>query len=477
MTGVQTCALPISGHGHGGRNVKKNIPIKLKQPPRPRGRPRKTDKAPPKQKKIDIVEEKSDLVDDELIEPPIFKQGPGEPLHQNSHLKWNHKVNLIGEKVLDPLIHCCEICHVPILLYGRMIPCKHVFCLDCARKTDKMCNRCDEPVQRIEQSALGTVYICSYGGAKHGASGCRRTYLSQRDLQAHIHHRHLKDAGESRSSSSSKDAVKASSKSSSQLDMYTSGRTDGDSSSRSLQTDIYPRRSEEPRISQSQPIVPTHLPPPTLPHSMGAMHQPPPISQSLQQPPPQSQMDSYQANMSMMQGRSNLISIPIQEDTDYRRQAYMNPPIGMPPVTFSTSLPPPGMPPPRFSQPSTMTPPMHQGPLPVSFSGPQLNLGPMRFSSPPMSTASGLTMSLSQPPPPIHPGGPPPHMSMPGSAGPPRFPNPHGHFEDNSNKPPFGQQSGQGVRGPWSGPPPQSQGGGPLGPQQQRPQYEYNRYQ
>jgi len=52
--------------------------------------------------------------------------------------------------------------------------------------------RCGDPVQRIEQSALGTVFLCTYGGSKHGSGGCRRTYLSQRDLNAHIGHRHLK---------------------------------------------------------------------------------------------------------------------------------------------------------------------------------------------------------------------------------------------------------------------------------------------
>lgn len=41
--------------------MKKNINIKLKQPARPRGRPRKTEKAPPKQKKVEIVEEKEDF--------------------------------------------------------------------------------------------------------------------------------------------------------------------------------------------------------------------------------------------------------------------------------------------------------------------------------------------------------------------------------------------------------------------------------
>ena len=43
---------------------------------------------------------------------------------------------------------------------------------------------------RIEQSALGTVFICTHGAPKHSISGCRRTYLSKRDLQAHIAHRH-----------------------------------------------------------------------------------------------------------------------------------------------------------------------------------------------------------------------------------------------------------------------------------------------
>jgi len=46
-------------------------------------------------------------------------------------------------------------------------------------------------VVRIEQSALGTVFVCTFGGTKHGVSGCHRTYLSQRDLQSHIAHRHF----------------------------------------------------------------------------------------------------------------------------------------------------------------------------------------------------------------------------------------------------------------------------------------------
>ena len=31
------------------------------------------------------------------------------------------QVNLFGEKVVDPLIHSCEKCSLPILIYGRMV--------------------------------------------------------------------------------------------------------------------------------------------------------------------------------------------------------------------------------------------------------------------------------------------------------------------------------------------------------------------
>lgn len=126
------------------------------------------------------------------LEAPTFttiQRGPPEPMLR---LKWDHKVSLIGEKVLNPMIHCCDQCLKPILIYGRMIPCKHVFCLKCARSEPvKICPRCKEKVCRVEQSGLGTVFMCTHGGSRYGNTGCRRTYLSQRDLQAHINHRHM----------------------------------------------------------------------------------------------------------------------------------------------------------------------------------------------------------------------------------------------------------------------------------------------
>nr|CAB3228057.1 ZF(RING/C2H2)-1 zinc finger protein [Phallusia mammillata] len=51
------------------------------------------------------------------------------------------QIHLIGRKMKDPMIHVCETCSLPIRSYGRMIPCKHVFCFSCAKKTDNNCPR------------------------------------------------------------------------------------------------------------------------------------------------------------------------------------------------------------------------------------------------------------------------------------------------------------------------------------------------
>ncbi|KAL1464919.1 hypothetical protein WDU94_004524 [Cyamophila willieti] len=126
------------------------------------------------------------------LEAPTFTtitRGPPKPMLS---LRWNHTVHLIGEKVLNPIIHTCEKCEKPIMIYGRMIPCRHVFCLSCAQapRSPMTCLRCNEAVTRVEPTGLGTVFMCTHGGARHGTTGCKRTYLSQRDLMAHINHRH-----------------------------------------------------------------------------------------------------------------------------------------------------------------------------------------------------------------------------------------------------------------------------------------------
>lgn len=69
-----------------------------------------------------ISEQQFDLeADISQLEAPTFttiNRGPPEPMLR---LRWDHRVNLIGEKVLNPMIHCCDKCLKPILIYGRMV--------------------------------------------------------------------------------------------------------------------------------------------------------------------------------------------------------------------------------------------------------------------------------------------------------------------------------------------------------------------
>ena len=81
-------------------------------------------------------------------------------------LDWDHQVNLVGKKVVNPMIHSCDKCLKPILIYGRMIPCKHVFCLGCAKQEDRVCPRCGDKVVRVEQAGLGNIFLCTSGGSR-----------------------------------------------------------------------------------------------------------------------------------------------------------------------------------------------------------------------------------------------------------------------------------------------------------------------
>ncbi|XP_070502048.1 E3 ubiquitin-protein ligase Hakai [Chironomus tepperi] len=137
------------------------------------------------------VAQEDDISQLELESPSFTMMQRNVPQQVMLRLNWDHRVNLISEKVLSPMIYVCDQCDKPILIYGRMIPCKHVFCLTCARTESKECPRCKDKVLRVEQTGLGTVFMCTHGGTRYGRAGCRRTYLSQRDLQAHINHRHM----------------------------------------------------------------------------------------------------------------------------------------------------------------------------------------------------------------------------------------------------------------------------------------------
>ncbi|CAI8006744.1 E3 ubiquitin-protein ligase Hakai [Geodia barretti] len=118
------------------------------------------------------------------------KVPPESALETGGSLRWDQKMNLLGRAVQDPLMHICEICCLPVLIYGRMKRCRHAFCRDCAKKAGGVCPRCREGEQMFEEASMGNVYICTHGGGRYDNKGCGRSYLSQRDLEAHITYRH-----------------------------------------------------------------------------------------------------------------------------------------------------------------------------------------------------------------------------------------------------------------------------------------------
>lgn len=103
-----------------------------------------------------------------------------------SSLRWEQKVNLLGRAVQDPLVHICEVCCLPVLIYGRMVShtcthttgvnltfpmpqkrCRHAFCRDCAKRAAGVCPRCKEGEQTFEEASMGNVYICTHGGGRY----------------------------------------------------------------------------------------------------------------------------------------------------------------------------------------------------------------------------------------------------------------------------------------------------------------------
>uniref|UniRef100_U5EQL1 E3 ubiquitin-protein ligase Hakai n=1 Tax=Corethrella appendiculata TaxID=1370023 RepID=U5EQL1_9DIPT len=184
------------GRGRGARKVISSDEEESIEVPETRDEEPEVETIQKSSPSTEIVPESTPIIDMEAdisqLEAPTFTtitRAPPEPMVK---LDWDQKVNLIGEKVPNPMIYCCDQCEKPILIYGRAIPCKHVFCLKCARAdANKICPRCKEKVIRVEQTGLGSVFMCNHGGTRYGKSGCRRTYLSERDLQAHINHRHI----------------------------------------------------------------------------------------------------------------------------------------------------------------------------------------------------------------------------------------------------------------------------------------------
>ena len=70
------------------------------------------------------VETAGDVVTQNEQEPELKKVKVASPLPTtppSDGLKYDHHLSLIGRAMKDPLMHLCEICTLPVLIYGRMV--------------------------------------------------------------------------------------------------------------------------------------------------------------------------------------------------------------------------------------------------------------------------------------------------------------------------------------------------------------------
>ncbi|KAE9618133.1 hypothetical protein Lal_00041945 [Lupinus albus] len=84
-----------------------------------------------------------------------------------------------SRRQLGERVHFCVRCDFPISIYGRLSPCEHAFCLDCAR-SDSLCYLCDERIQKIQTIKLMEgILICA-------GPHCLKSFLKKADFESHI---------------------------------------------------------------------------------------------------------------------------------------------------------------------------------------------------------------------------------------------------------------------------------------------------
>ncbi|KAF7825578.1 E3 ubiquitin-protein ligase HAKAI-like protein [Senna tora] len=88
-----------------------------------------------------------------------------------------------SRRQLGERVHFCVRCDFPIAIYGRLSPCEHAFCLDCAR-SDSLCYLCDERIQKIQTiKMMEGIFVCA-------APHCLKSFLKKDEFESHIQHNH-----------------------------------------------------------------------------------------------------------------------------------------------------------------------------------------------------------------------------------------------------------------------------------------------
>lgn len=113
-----------------------------------------------------------------------------------------------SRRQLGERVHFCVRCDYPIAIYGRLTPCEHAFCLDCAR-SGSICYLCDERIQKIQTiKMMEGIFVCA-------APHCLKSFLKKTEFESHIHANHAdllnpnpqKDGNESEAPSAKKPAA------------------------------------------------------------------------------------------------------------------------------------------------------------------------------------------------------------------------------------------------------------------------------
>lgn len=74
--------------------------------------------------------------------------------------------------------HACPACGSPIAVYGRLKPCSHALCADCAEGL-KQCPTCAKEVTGVDRCEdTDGVFVCPF-------AGCSRAYLNSYSLSEH----------------------------------------------------------------------------------------------------------------------------------------------------------------------------------------------------------------------------------------------------------------------------------------------------
>eukprot|EP01105_Mastigella_eilhardi_P000595 TRINITY_DN10695_c0_g1_i1.p2 TRINITY_DN10695_c0_g1~~TRINITY_DN10695_c0_g1_i1.p2 ORF type:complete len:130 (-),score=29.13 TRINITY_DN10695_c0_g1_i1:4-393(-) len=87
--------------------------------------------------------------------------------------------------------HLCRTCHRPIAVYGRILPCLHVFCYSCAVVPGNACTICNTRVESVDRhdGSLEQLYVCMN-------EECAQAFPSEAELEQHTYVCHVLNASD-----------------------------------------------------------------------------------------------------------------------------------------------------------------------------------------------------------------------------------------------------------------------------------------